>query len=100
MKTVQEIEEQLGACSFFLRLCSDLRVVDLSDGYIFVGQFLVEKLGKTEAVIAVKSFSRGTSATSEILYSIIVQDSCEDVLSKIYSVMADTTAKNLELTNG
>ena len=52
MKTVQEVEEQLGACNF-RQLCCDGRVVV---SYVLVGQFLAGKLIKTEAIIAVKFF--------------------------------------------
>ena len=55
MKTVQEVKEQLGACSFLL-LCYDGRLVNHSDPYVFVGLLLDGKLGKSEAVIAVKIF--------------------------------------------
>ena len=75
MRTVQEVEEQLAV---YLQLCYDVRVVKLSNRYIFVDQFLDGKLSKMEAVIAVKSFSRVTSVTSEILYNAIIQDSCKD----------------------
>ena len=51
--------------AIFLQLCYDGRVVNTSDRYVFLGQFLLADC-KKESVIAVKSFPSGTSVTSEV----------------------------------
>ena len=78
--------------SDFLQLCYDGRVVNKSDRYVFLGQFFNTAGSETEAVIAVKSFPCGTSVTSEVLFQTITTEACEGFLTKIYSLMADTTA--------
>ena len=58
MKAFEQAKVQLKAPQI-MQLCYDGRVVNKSDRYIFLGQFMVEELKKTEALIAVKSFHTG-----------------------------------------
>ena len=86
--------------SDFLQLCYDGRMVNKSDRYVFLGQFFNTAGSETEAVIAVKSFPCGTSVTSEVLFKIITTEACEGFLTKIFSLMADTTAVNTSKISG
>ena len=70
------------------------RIVNKSYRYVFLGQFFNTAGSETEAVIAVKSFPCGTSVTSEVLFKTITTEACEGFLTKIFSLMADTTAVN------
>ena len=92
MTALKNSDALLNGCDF-LQPCYDGRVVNKSDRYVFLGQFLLADC-KKESVIAVKSFPSGTSVTSEVLFNTITTEACEKLLAKVYSVMADTTAVN------
>ena len=98
MTAFKNSEALLNGCDF-LQLCYDGRVVNKSDRYVFLGQFLQADY-KKESVIAVKSFPCGTSVTSEVLFNTITTEACEKLLAKVYSVMADTTAINTGKKSG
>ena len=69
MTALKNSESLLNGCAF-LQLCNDGRVVNKSDRYVFLGQFLQADC-KKESVIAVKSFPSGTSVTSKVLFNTI-----------------------------
>ena len=98
MTALKNSEALLNGCDF-LQLCYDGRVVNKSDRYVFLGQFLQADC-KKESVTAVKSFPSGTSVTSEVLFNTITTEACEKLLAKVYSVMADTTAINTGKKSG
>ena len=72
MTALKNSEALLNGCDF-LQLCYDGRVVNKSDRYVFLGQFLQADC-KKESVIAVKSFLSGTSVTSEVLLNTITTE--------------------------
>ena len=98
MTALKNSKALLNGCDF-LQLCYDGPVVNKSDIYVFLGQFLQADC-KKESVIAVKSFPSGTSVTSEVLFNTITTEACEKLLAKVYSVMADTTAINTGKKSG
>ena len=98
MTALKNSEALLNGCDF-LQLCCDGRVVNKSDRYVFLGQFLQADC-KKESVIAVKSFPSGTSVLSEVLFNTITTEACEKLLAEVYSVMADITAINTGKNQG
>ena len=55
MSALKDTEVLVRSCHF-LQLCYDGRIIDKSDGYVFLGQFFNITDSKREAVTAVKSF--------------------------------------------
>ena len=98
MTALKNSEALLNGCNF-LQLCYNGRVVNKSDRYVFLGQFLQADCKKKSVIAAVKSFPSGTSVTSEVLFNTITTDACQKLLAKVYSVMADTTAINTQAKN-
>ena len=64
-----------------------------------MGQFLDTNGNRCEKVLGVKSFYE-KSVTAKVVFKTIVDVACVSYLSKVYSVMADTTSLNSGEKNG
>ena len=83
-----------------LQLCYDGRVIDKIDRYVFLGQFVSDKLERCESVMLVKSFPKPISVTAEVIFDTITEEISSKCLQNVYSIMADTTALNTGKKSG
>ena len=83
-----------------VQLCYDGRVVDKIDRYVFLGQFVGEKLERCESIMFVKSFPNSISVTAKVIFDTITEEISIQCLQNVYSIMADTTAVNTGKKSG
>ena len=77
-----------------LQLCYDGRVIDKIDRYVFLGQFVDDKLEPCESVMHVKSIPKTISVTAGVIFNTITEEISNQCLQNVYSVVADTAALN------
>ena len=82
-----------------LQLSYDAKRIDGIDRYVFLGQFLDVNGDRCEKVLGVKSFYE-KSVTTKVVFEAIVDEACISYLSKVYSVISDTTSLNSGEKNG
>ena len=83
-----------------VQLCYDGRVVDKIDRYVFLGQFVGDKLERCESIMLVKSFPNSISVTAKVIFDTITEEISIQCLQNVYSIMADTTAANTGKKSG
>ena len=80
------------------QLCYDGKIIDGIDRYVFVGQCFDQE--KVSTPLQVKSFQKETSVTSAAVFNSIIETIDKPLLSRVYSIMADTTAVNTGKKSG
>ena len=80
------------------QLCYDGKITDGIDRYVFVGQCFDQE--KVSTPLQVKSFQKETSVTSAAVFNSIIETIDKPLLSRVYSIMADTTAVNTGKKSG
>ena len=79
-------------------LCYDGKIIDGIDRYVFIGQCFDQE--KVSTPLQVKSFQKETSVTSAAVFNSIIETIDKPLLSRVYSIMADTTAVNTGKKSG
>ena len=74
------------------QLCYDEKIIDGIDRYVFIGQCFDQE--KVSISLQVKSFQKQTSVTSAAVFNSIIDIIDKPLLSRVYSIMADTTTVN------
>ena len=74
------------------QLCYDGKIIDGIDRYVFIGQCFDQE--KVSTPLQVKSFQKETSVTSAAVFNSIIKTFDKPLLSRVYSIMADTNAVN------
>ena len=67
--------------------------MDKIDRYVFLGQFVDDKLEPCESVMHVKSIPKTISVTAGVISNTITEEISNQCLQNVYSVMADTKFK-------
>ena len=80
------------------QLCYDGKIIDGIDRYVFIGQCFDQE--KVSTPLQVKSFQKETSVTSAVVFNSIIETIDKPLLSRVYSIMADTTAVNTGKKSG
>ena len=80
------------------QLCYDGKIIDGIERYVFIGQCFDQ--GKVSTPLQVKSFQKQTSVTSAAVFNSIIETIDKPLLSRVYSIMADTTAVNTGKKSG
>ena len=80
------------------QLCYDRKIIDGNDRYMFIGQCFDQE--KVSTPLQVKSFQKETSVTSAAVFNSIIETIDKPLLSRVYSIMADTTAVNTGKKSG
>ena len=70
----------------------DGKLIDRIDRYVFIGQCFDQE--KMSTPLQVKSFQKEMSVTSAAVFNSIIETIDKLLLSRVYSIMADTTAVN------
>ena len=74
--------------------------MDKIDRYVFLGQFVGDKLERCESIMLVKSFPNSISVTAKVIFDTITEEISIQCLQNVYSIMADTTAVNTGKKSG
>ena len=74
------------------QLCYAGKIIDGIYRYMFIGQCFDQE--KVSTPLPVKSFQKETSVTSAAVFNSIIEAIDKPLLSRVYSIMADTTAVN------
>jgi len=70
-------------------------VIDVSDRFVFISQYFDHDLEtKVTKPVQVNLFPKKSSVTADVLFEAIIENINYDLLSYVYSIMADTTAVN------
>ena len=80
------------------QLCYDGKIIDGIDRHVFIGQCFDQE--KVSSSLHVKSFQKETSVTSAAVFNSIIKTIDKPLLSRVYSIMADTTAVNTGKKSG
>ena len=80
------------------QLCCDGKTIDGIDRYVFIGQCFDQE--KVSTPLQDKSFQKETSVTSAAVFNSIIETIDKPLLSRVYSIMADTTAENTGKKSG
>ena len=80
------------------QLCYDGKIIGGIDRYVFIGQCF--DLEKVSTQLQVKSFQKETFVTSAAVFNFITETIDKPLLSRVYSIMADTTAVNSSKKSG
>ena len=84
-----------------LQLCYDGRVIDKIDRYVFLGQFVDDKLEPCKSVMHVKSIPKTISVTAGVIFNTITEEISNQCLQNVilsWRILPfSTQAKNLAL---
>ena len=80
------------------QLCYDGKIIDGIDRYVFISQCFDQE--KVSTPLQVKSFQKEKSVTSAAVFNSIIKTIDKPLLSRVYSIMADTTAVNTGKKSG
>ena len=80
------------------QLCYDRKIIDGIDRHVFIGKCFGQE--KVSTPLQVKSFQKETSVTSAAVFNSIIETIDKPLLSRLYSIMADTTAVNTGKKSG
>ena len=80
------------------QLCNDGKIIDGIDRYLFIGQCFDQE--KVSTPLQVESFQKETSVTLAAVFNSIIEAIDKPLLSRVYSIMADTTAVNTGKKSG
>jgi len=68
-------------------------VIDGIDRFVFISRYFDHNLEtKVTKLVQVKSFPKKSSVTTDVLFEAIIENINHNLLSNVYSIMADTTA--------
>ena len=76
------------------QVCYDGKIIGGIDRYVFIGQCFDKRK------VQVNSFQKETSVTSAAVFNSIIETIDKPLLSRVYSIMADTTAVNTGKKSG
>ena len=80
------------------QLCCDGKIIDGIDRYVFIGQCFDQV--KVSTPLQVESFQKETSVTSAAVFNSVIETIDKPLFSRVYSIMADTTAVNSSKKSG
>ena len=80
------------------QLCCDGKIIDGIDRYVFISQCFDQE--KVSTLLQVKSFQKETSVTSAAVFNSIIETIDKPLLSRVHSIMTDTTAANTGKKSG
>ena len=76
----------------------DGKIIDGIDRYVFIGQCFDPE--KVSTPLRVESFQKETSVTSAAVFNCVIETIDKPLLSRVYSIMVDTTAVNTGKKSG
>ena len=80
------------------QLSHDGKIIDGIDRYVFIGQCFDQE--KVSTLLQVQSFQKETSVTSAAVFNSIIETIDKPLLSRVYSIIADTTVVNTGKKSG
>ena len=76
----------------------DGKIIDGIDRYVFIGQCFDQE--KVSTPLQVQSFQKETSVTSAAVFNFVIETIDKPLLSRVYSIIADTTVVNTGKKSG